>query len=102
MAAACSLKALTRESLQIVRIRLTPPEVPFGGLELLLDTGGIVATQIGMRLAFETSRLGLRAIFPLTGVAAARRHHTIIMIGMLKISFGGYAITRCRRVPCER
>ena len=71
------------------------------GLEFFLDTGGLIATQIGMRLAFETSRLGLRAIFPLTGVATVRRHHTIIMIGMLKISFGGYAITRRCRLPCE-
>ncbi len=53
-------------------------------------------------MAFETSRLWLRAIFALAGVAAVRRHHTIIMLGMLKISFGGYAITRCRRIPCKR
>ena len=52
-------------------------------------------------MAFETIRLGLRAIFPLAGVVAVRVHHTIIMLGMLKISLSGYAIARCRRIPCE-
>jgi hypothetical protein len=75
--------------------------VPFGGLELLFETGGIVTTQIGMRLAFETSRLGRCAIFPLVEVAVVCRHDTIIMFGMLKISFGGYAITRRSRFLCE-
>ncbi len=54
-----------------------------------------------MRLAFETSRLGLCEIFPLTGVAVVRRHLTKIMLGMLKISFGGYSIARRRRIPRE-
>ncbi len=75
--------------------------MPFGGLELLFETGGIVTTQIGMRLAFETSRLGRCAIFPLVEVAVVCRHDTIIMLGVLKISFGGYAIAGRRRVPCE-
>ncbi len=30
-------------------------------------------------------------------VAAVRRHHTIVVLGVLKISLGSYAITRRRR-----
>ncbi len=48
-----------------------------------------------MWLAFETSPMGLRVMIPLIEVAAVCRHHTIIMLGMLKISFGGYSIA-CR------
>jgi hypothetical protein len=76
--------------------------VPFGGLEFLFETGGIVAARIGMRPVFDTSQLGLCAMFPLAEVAAVRRYQTKIMLGMLKISFGCYSITRRRRFPCER
>ncbi len=77
-------------------------EIPFGGLEFLLETGGIGAARIGMRLVLDSCRLGLRATFALVEVAAVRRHEAIIVLGMLKISFGGYSIARRRSFPCER
>ena len=41
-------------------------------------------------------------MFLLIGVAAVPRHQTKIMLGMLKIPFGGYAIARRRRFLGER
>ncbi len=71
------------------------------GLEFFLDTGGLLATQVGLRLLFDISRLGRIAMLPLAEVSAVGRHHTIIMFGMLKISFGSYSIAGRRRFLCE-
>ena len=75
--------------------------MPFGGPEFLVEAGGTVSGQIGLRPVFDIGRLGLRAMFPLAILAAIRRHQAKIMLGMLKISFGGYSIARRRRIPCE-
>ena len=71
------------------------------GLEFFLDTGGLIAAQVGLWLVFEISRLGLCAMFLIAGVLAVRRHLAKIMLGMLKKSLGGYAISRRRCFPCE-
>ncbi len=48
-----------------------------------------------MRLDFESSPLGLCVMILLASIAAVCRHLTKIMLGVLKISFGGYSIA-CR------
>jgi hypothetical protein len=41
-------------------------------------------------------------MFRLAKVTPVRRYHTIIMLGVLKVSFGGYSIARRRRFPRKR
>ena len=64
--------------------------------------GRLVSGRVWTRPVFDMGRLGLRAMFALVGVVAVRRHHAKIVLGVLKIPFGGDAISRGRCVPCQR
>ncbi len=82
-------------------------EIPVSVPEILLSTGWLVCGQVRLWLVFDIGRLGLRALFALVVVVvvvvvlAIRRHDAKIVLGVLKISFGGYTISRNRSVPCE-
>ena len=57
---------------------------------------------VSLREALDLSSPIGRAMFALVGVAAVRRHHAKIMLGVLKIPFRDNAIPQSGCFPCER